>query len=69
MIETKCNMWGLIVCGPGPFIHWGLKARAEKCYSPGSVIQVQKWPWDTAEDDSVLGMSEISQEGREKNGI
>ena len=34
-------LWGLIVCGPGPFIHWGLKARAEKCYSPGSVIQVQ----------------------------
>ena len=34
-------MWGPIVCGPGPFIHWGLKARAEKGYSPGSVIQVQ----------------------------
>ena len=34
-------MWGPIVCGPGPFIHWGLKARAEKGYNPGSVIQVQ----------------------------
>ena len=34
-------MWGPIVCGPGPFIHWGLKARAEKGYSSGSVIQVQ----------------------------
>ena len=34
-------MWGPIVCGPGPFIHWGLKARVEKGYSPGSVIPVQ----------------------------
>ena len=34
-------MWGPIICGPGPFIHWGLKARAEKGYSLGSVIQVQ----------------------------
>ena len=34
-------MWGPIVCGPGPFIYWSLKARAEKGCSPGSVIQVQ----------------------------
>ena len=34
-------LWGPIVCGPGTFIHWGLKARAEKGDSPGSLIQVQ----------------------------
>ena len=34
-------VWGPIIRGPIPFIHWGPRPRVEKGYSPGSLKQVQ----------------------------
>ena len=44
-------MWGPIICGPSPFLHWGPRPEPRK---------------GIAEDDSVLGISEVPLEERAK---
>ena len=54
----KNYVWGPTVRGSIPFIHWGPRPEPRNV-----IVQIiktsTKWPWDTAEDDSVLGMSEV----------
>ena len=57
-------MWGPLVCGPGPFIRGGLKGLSQGGLRPKTVNTSTEPPWDTAEDESVLGMSEVPQNER-----
>ena len=52
--------------GPALFIRWGPKAQAEEGYGPDIVMQVQDEHGDTAEDNLVLGQSNVSSEERAK---
>ena len=44
-------------------------AQAEEGYGPSSIIYNTRQPWDTAEDNSVLGRLKVTPKRRGKNGI
>ena len=71
IINLLCLFTFIYIVGPNnswarPIYFSGSKGPSRGGLWPRLGNTSTRWPWDTAEDDSILGMSKISREERAK---